>query len=84
MNRGTQGALRYFFQHYGPMMAAQQVLSGIPGTAEAWGHYSVVAVTAAKAAYDREQRPGSQPPPAQPQTLRGPIGVDARDFTVPD
>lgn len=78
----TGGALRYFFQFYGPQMAAQQVRTGIPGSAQGWGHYSVQAVAAAMAAYDRDQKP--QPPPPPTGALRGPIGVDGRDFTVPE
>jgi len=82
--RLSDGAERYFGQYYYPTMAGQQVETGVPGTADGWGHYSVQALNAAKAGYDKDQRPGEQPPPVTPGTLRGPISVANRDFTVPE
>lgn len=76
----TSGALRYFVQHYQPQMAAQQIRGGIPGSATGWGGYSVQAVQAAMAAYNRDQRPTEQPPPV---TFTGPISVSGDEFQVP-
>ncbi len=79
----SSGALRYFFQHYGPAMAARQVRDGIPGSAEGWGDYSWKAVQAAMAVYDRDQKPTTQPHPPTPVAFSGPIGVAGRDFVTP-
>ena len=78
----TGGAFRYFVQHYAPAMAAQQVRSGVPGTDEGWGHYSLQAVRQAMAVYNRDQT-GETGGGGGTQPLRGPISVSGRDFEVP-
>lgn len=78
--RLSDGAERYFGQFYYATMAQQQVEHGVPGSAEGWGHYSVQALRAAQAAYDRDQRPQERPPQAP---FRGPISTSGRDFVVP-
>jgi delta-aminolevulinic acid dehydratase/porphobilinogen synthase len=80
----SSGALRYFFQFYGPAMAARQVRDGIPGSAQGWGDYSWNAVQAAMAIYNRDQKPTEPTQPGTGGTLRGPISVSGRDFVTPD
>jgi hypothetical protein len=52
----TAGAWRYFGQYYYSKLAELQIASGVPGTAEGWGHYSLLGVERAKAKYNADQK----------------------------